>query len=107
MQLRDIVAVYSGLGDPVRLRILSLLDAHKRRTVGVLCATLKLPQSTVSRQLGILRHAGLVQVERDGRFMHYSLDSAALAALALGKTLAAARGDCAALRKDEARSAKY
>lgn len=106
MQLREIVAVYSALGDPVRLRLLCLLDAHKRRTVGVLCEALKLPQSTVSRQLGILRSAGLVKVERDGRFMHYSLESAALAGLGLGKTLGAARGDCAALRRDEARSAR-
>ena len=106
MQLRDLVESYNGLADPVRLRILSLLDARETRTVSVLCAALKLPQSTVSRQLGILRRSGLVEVEREGRFMHYSLCAETLGLLGLDGALSAAREQCVALRRDEARSAK-
>lgn len=68
----DLDALFKAFADPTRLRILSLLAA------GELCVCdiveiLKLPQPTVSRHLGALRAAGLVEVEREWKFAHYRL----------------------------------
>jgi ArsR family transcriptional regulator len=63
---------FKALSDETRLRILALL------TNGELCvcdlmAVLDLPQSTVSRHLAYLRHAGLVEDRRRGVWMYYRL----------------------------------
>lgn len=64
--------VFKALADKTRLRILALLGA------GEVCVcnihdTLGLPQPTVSRHLAYLRRAGLVDVRRDGVWMHYKV----------------------------------
>ena len=51
----------SALADPVRSRMLWLLD-QQELTVSELCAILQLPQSTVSRHLKMLADAEWVQV---------------------------------------------
>jgi len=66
-------ASLKALGDPVRLRLFSLLGKHDELCVCHLVDALKLPQSTVSRHLSVLRHAGLVQTRREGKWMHYAL----------------------------------
>lgn len=68
----DLDALFKAFADPTRLRILSVLAA------GELCVCdiveiLKLPQPTVSRHLGALRSASLVEVERHWKFAHYRL----------------------------------
>ena len=68
----DLDALFRAFADPTRLRILSLLAA------GELCVCdiveiLEVPQPTVSRHLGALRAAGLVEVEREWKFAHYRL----------------------------------
>ncbi len=62
----------SAISDPVRIRILYLLD-EQPHAVSQLIDTLGLPQSSVSRHLGILRAAELVRTRRDGRHIYYSL----------------------------------
>jgi len=65
--------VFKALGDPVRLRLFYLLCLQAELCVCHLTDALDLPQSTVSRHLGVLRHAGLVETRRDGKWMHYRL----------------------------------
>lgn len=77
--------IYKALGDPTRLRLLKLLtdqtlvfcdgacDGGKFLCVGALAQKLAVTQSAVSQHLRILRQAGLVQSERRGSFMHYSI----------------------------------
>ena len=60
------------LADPTRLRILRLLGAEAL-SVGEITAILGAAQSTISKQLGALRRAGLVGEERDGTFAFYRL----------------------------------
>jgi len=62
------------LADPTRLRILRLLKAYAL-SVGEITAILGAAQSTISKQLGALRRAGLVAEERDGTFAFYRLVS--------------------------------
>lgn len=66
-------SVLAALGDPVRLRIISMLAAAPD---GSACgcdleAPLGLSQPTVSHHLRILRQAGLVEGTRRGRWVHY------------------------------------
>jgi ArsR family transcriptional regulator len=66
--------MFKAFADETRLRILHLL------TKGELCvcdiiATVRLPQSTVSRHLAYLRRAGLVKDRKEGLWKHYSLIS--------------------------------
>ena len=65
-------AVFKALADKTRLRILSLLG-NNEVCVCHIHDSLELPQPTVSRHLAYLRRAGLVDVRRDGVWMHYQL----------------------------------
>jgi len=65
--------VLSALADPVRLRIVSILMAAPD---GSCCGCdmeepLGLSQPTISHHLKVLREAGLVDGERQGRWVHY------------------------------------
>src|SRR5262245_59225155 len=61
------------LGDPTRLRLLTLLlDAPTgEHSVGELVTALDVPQSRVSTHLGCLRWCDLVQARRDGKQVYY------------------------------------
>jgi predicted ArsR family transcriptional regulator len=63
-----------ALSEPIRLRIVDILR-HGEMTVGDIAEFLETELVTVSHHLKILKHAGLVDVKRDGRFMVYSLRS--------------------------------
>lgn len=63
-------AACRALADRTRLRILALLG-NNEVCVCHIHDSLKLPQPTVSRHLAYLRRVGLVQVRRDGVWMHY------------------------------------
>jgi ArsR family transcriptional regulator len=67
--------VLAALADPVRLRIVSMLLASAE---GSACGCdleepLGLSQPTVSHHLKVLREAGLIEGERRGRWVHYSV----------------------------------
>ncbi len=65
--------LFGAFANPVRLRLLNLLDAEKEVCVCDLCEVLGSPQPKVSRHLAVLREAGLVQVRRDGKWKFYAL----------------------------------
>ena len=66
----DLVAKYfRGLGDPTRLRILTLLREGEL-SVGELVERLGLAQPRVSNHLACLRWCGFVTARRDGRIVH-------------------------------------
>jgi len=63
-------AVFKGLADKTRLRILALLG-NDEVCVCHIHDSLGLPQPTISRHLAYLRKSGLVDARRDGVWMHY------------------------------------
>src|SRR5688500_1231800 len=65
-------SLFRLLGDEARLRILRLLDAE-RLNVTELTAILGIAQSGVSRHLGLLKDAGLVDERRDAGFTYFRL----------------------------------
>jgi ArsR family transcriptional regulator len=64
--------MFKALGDETRLRIVALLS-HGELCVCHLEEALGLSQPNVSRQLGILRTAGIVEDRRDGNWVYYRL----------------------------------
>src|SRR6059058_5462434 len=91
----NILGRLTALSDPTRCRILRLLEQHEL-TVGDLCASLQLPQSTVSRHLRVLADEGWVAALGEGTSRFYKssigeLDSAAPAVLTDRRLIAAAR----------------
>jgi ArsR family transcriptional regulator len=67
----------SALADPIRSRLLLLLERHEL-TVSELRSVLQLPQSTVSRHLKVLTDAGWISAREDGTSNRYRLDAKAL-----------------------------
>lgn len=61
-----------ALSEPLRLRIVNVLRSGPK-SVSELSESLAAETVTVSHHLGILRNARLVQTERKGRFILYSL----------------------------------
>lgn len=66
------LAVFKACADATRLRILLLL-CEGQLCVCEIVDVLDMPQGKVSRHLAVLRRAGLVDDERRGTWIHYSL----------------------------------
>lgn len=69
---KTVAATLQALAAPSRLLILSTLEEGPR-TVGAITEAVSMEQSAVSHQLRHLRDLGLVQSERRGRNIIYSL----------------------------------
>ena len=65
--------VFNAIAEPRRREIIERL-AGGECAVGDLVRTLKLPQPTVSKHLGVLREVGVVAVTRRGRERIYRLE---------------------------------
>ena len=76
--------VFKALGDPVRLRLVSLIGAHRGGEVCVcdLTTAFNLAQPTISHHLKVLREAGIITSERRGTWVYYRLVPAALERMA-------------------------
>ena len=76
--------VFKALGDPVRLRLVSLISAHLGGEVCVcdLTAAFNLTQPTISHHLRVLREAGIIDCERRGTWVYYWLLPSALERIA-------------------------
>ncbi len=70
--MEELAQLFTLLAEPVRLKILGLL-ASGEKCVCKLYPALSLPQSTVSRHLGLLRLGNIVAARREGTWMHYRL----------------------------------
>lgn len=71
-QVRLISGRARALGDPTRLRILDSL-ARAEQPVGQIAAATATQQSTASKHLQVLFHAGLVNRRREASTVFYSL----------------------------------
>jgi ArsR family transcriptional regulator, arsenate/arsenite/antimonite-responsive transcriptional repressor len=79
----DLAQAFKALGDPVRLRLLSLIAARAGAEVCVcdLTNAFALTGPTISHHLRVLREAGLVQCQRRGTWVYYWIVPAQLGAL--------------------------
>ena len=72
MDVRPVSKVLKAVADESRLRIIALL-AHGELCVCHVESALGLSQPNASRQLGLLRAAGVVDTRRDGNWIYYRL----------------------------------
>jgi DNA-binding transcriptional ArsR family regulator len=72
--LRKAVLVLRAVNHQLRQRIIDLLEESAGITVTDIYIKLRLEQSVASQHLAILRRAGVVRTERNGKFIYYSLD---------------------------------
>jgi ArsR family transcriptional regulator len=81
-ELRDLLShqLFKALGDPNRIRLLLLIIERCRTcTVSELADCLTVDVSVVSRHLAMLRAAGVLHAQRDGKQVNYSLQYTHLA----------------------------
>ncbi|MBK9151428.1 MAG: helix-turn-helix transcriptional regulator [Saprospiraceae bacterium] len=72
--LRKAVLVLRAVNHKLRQRIIDLLEDGSAMTVTDIYIKLRLEQSVASQHLAILRRAGVVATDRQGKFIYYSLD---------------------------------
>lgn len=73
-ELRKAVLVLRAVNHKLRQRIVDLLEENESMTVTDIYIKLRLEQSVASQHLAILRRAGVVVTNRQGKFINYSLD---------------------------------
>ena len=67
------VELFKIMSDPLRLRILMLIEDEQALTVGDLTKVLEVSQPKVSRHLALLRDGGVLQDQREGQWIFYRL----------------------------------
>ncbi|BFU45935.1 hypothetical protein KRMM14A1004_41720 [Krasilnikovia sp. MM14-A1004] len=82
-QATAVAPMFKALGDPVRLRLLSMIASAGGGEVCVcdLTGEFELTGPTISHHLKVLREAGLVLSDRRGTWVYYRLVPGALAGL--------------------------
>jgi ArsR family transcriptional regulator, arsenate/arsenite/antimonite-responsive transcriptional repressor len=104
--VRPLTKLVRALGDETRVRIVALLS-HGELCVCHLLTALELSQPNVSRHLGILRMAGIVDARRDGTWVYYRLVEQQHAAVQeVLSTVANTFGAVRAIRADHAKLRK-
>jgi DNA-binding transcriptional ArsR family regulator len=82
-QVVEIAQMFNGLADETRVKIVKLLSKGEF-TVDELVDLLDVPQSTTSHHLRVLKEANLIQGEKRGRNIYYSLVNPQAAAVEVG-----------------------
>jgi ArsR family transcriptional regulator len=70
--LKTIIPIHAALSDPLRVRMVRLL-LERELCVCELERVLQEPQYKVSRHLGVLKRAGVLNDWREGTWMHYEI----------------------------------
>jgi DNA-binding transcriptional ArsR family regulator len=73
--LKKAAMVLRAINHKLRQQVLKLIDENGKMTVTEIYVKLRLEQSVASQHLAILRKAGFVKTERDGKFIYYSVSS--------------------------------
>jgi ArsR family transcriptional regulator len=99
----DFVRTLKALADPLRLRVLAAIS-EEELTVGEVQEVVESVQSSVSRNLAILREAGFVQDRKEGTSVYFSLrENMPESAQELFKSLRARFADIPEVKRDLAR----
>ena len=73
--------VLRALNHKLRQQIIKTIHDNKRLTVTELYVKLRLEQSVASQHLAILRKAGIVTTQREGKFIFYNINSTRIEAI--------------------------
>jgi ArsR family transcriptional regulator len=82
-QAAKLARLFKAMGDPVRLRLLSLIASHEGGEACVcdLTGVFDLTGPTISHHLKVLRESGLISGERRGTWVYYRVHPQVLADL--------------------------
>ncbi|MEO6489619.1 MAG: metalloregulator ArsR/SmtB family transcription factor [Ferruginibacter sp.] len=72
--LKKAALVLRALNHKLRQQILGLIETEKKITVTEIYVRMRLEQSVASQHLAILRRAGIVATQRDGKFIYYTVN---------------------------------
>lgn len=70
-----------AIAHPTRLAIIDMLESEKKLTVTEIYTRLNADQSSISHHLSILRSRGIVEAERQGKYIFYFLRDTAYLSL--------------------------
>jgi DNA-binding transcriptional ArsR family regulator len=73
-QIKKAALIFRAINHPLRRQMLTLLHQQARMTVTEVFIKLRLEQSVASQHLAILRKAGLVITERQGKYIFYAVN---------------------------------
>jgi DNA-binding transcriptional ArsR family regulator len=68
-----VAAMLKVLGDPIRVRLVEVLNDRGSATVGALTACVPVSQPAVSKHLAALYQAGIVSRRQEGMWVRYEL----------------------------------
>ena len=73
-ELRKVVLVLRALNHGFRQKLMNLLHKKGTASVSEIHKALRVEQSVASQHLGVLRREGIVERERQGKFIYYTLN---------------------------------
>lgn len=98
--LKDFIRLSKAISDETRVRILKLLETREL-CVCQLMAILEMGQSTISKHLGILKNAGLVEARKDWTWSFYKLSDEGINSNFLNLLTSVLRDDSLILKDKE------
>jgi len=73
-QVKSAAEILRAICNPTRIKILSIIDKNPGKSVTNIHTKLKLEQTIVSNHLKILKKVQLLDMERDGTYIYYSIN---------------------------------
>jgi DNA-binding transcriptional ArsR family regulator len=77
--LKKAALVLRALNHKLRQQMVALIEENGKLTVTEIYVKMRLEQSVASQHLAILRTAGIVETERDGKFIYYGVSKKRMA----------------------------
>lgn len=81
-KIRKAALILRAVNHELRQDIIKLLEKNDRMVVTDIYVSLRIEQSVASQHLAILRRAGVVDTERDGKYINYMLNKERLKEIA-------------------------
>ena len=79
--IKKAATVLRSLNHTLRQQVIKTIHENKRITVTQLYIKLRLEQSVASQHLAILRRAGIVSTEHNGKFVFYTINPSRIEAI--------------------------
>lgn len=74
VHMKKAAMILRAMNHKLRQQMIKLLDENKKMTVTDIYVKLRLEQSVASQHLAILRRAGIVTTDREGKFIYYGVN---------------------------------
>jgi len=74
LSIKKASLTFRAINHPLRQDMIRMIDSKGQVTVTELFVEMRLEQSVASQHLAILRRAGIVKKEREGKYMYYKLN---------------------------------